>query len=99
MIVAIEDGIHRFKYASGSSEELFDDFRLIIARHESAGGDMSATSVALAALRTFSDIPELIQLAKMVHLTIESKLLENMDKIKLRLISRTFRRLYGLVRS
>jgi hypothetical protein len=36
-------------------EDNFNDFRLLIARNKSAGGDMSATSVALTAMRTFSD--------------------------------------------
>jgi hypothetical protein len=52
IIVAIEDEIHRLKYASGAIEDHSNEFRLLIARHKSAGGDMSATSAALPALRT-----------------------------------------------
>jgi hypothetical protein len=69
IVVAIEDEIYRFKYSSGSMEDHFNEFRLLIARQKSAGGDMSVTSVALAALSTFSDIPELNQLAKTFRLT------------------------------
>jgi len=63
IVVAIEDEIHRFKYSSGSMADHFNEFRVLIARHQSAGGDMHATSVAL---RTFSDMPELNQLAKTI---------------------------------
>jgi len=83
-VVATEDETHRFKYSSGSMEDHFNEFRLTIARHKSVGGDMSATSVALAALRTFSDMSEPNQLEKTVRLnsdlakltpeSIESKL-------------------------
>jgi len=42
IVVAIEDEIHRFKYSSGSMEDHFNEFGLLISRHGSAGGDMSA---------------------------------------------------------
>jgi len=71
IVVAIEDEIHRFKYSSGSMEDHFNEFGLLISRHGSAGGDMSAISVALVALRTFSDMPELNQLAKTIRLTCD----------------------------
>jgi hypothetical protein len=69
IVVAIEDEIRRFKDSSGSMKDHFNEFRLLVARHKSAGGDMSVTSVAPAALRTFSDMPELNQLAKTIRLT------------------------------
>jgi len=64
-------------------EEHFNYFRLLIARYKSAGGDISATTVAVATMRTFSDELKLNQLAKTILLisdlaevtleTIESK--------------------------
>jgi hypothetical protein len=67
--IAIEVVIRRFKNSSGSMQEHFNEFRLLIARHKSAGADMSATSVALASLRTFSGVPESNQLAKTIRWT------------------------------
>jgi hypothetical protein len=45
------------------------EFRVLIAKHKSALGDVSAASVALPALRTFSDMPELHELTKTIRLT------------------------------
>jgi hypothetical protein len=45
-VAATEDEIRRFKYLNGSMEDHFNEFRLVIARHKSTGGDMSGTSVA-----------------------------------------------------
>ena len=56
-----------FKYSNWSMENHFHECRLLIVRYKSAGGDMSATLVALAALRTSSDMPELNQLAKKIR--------------------------------
>jgi hypothetical protein len=64
IIVAIEDEIYRFKCSRRSMEEHFNDFRLLIQREKSAGGEMSATSVTLATLRTCSDFSELNQLGR-----------------------------------
>jgi hypothetical protein len=41
IVIAIEGQIHRFKNSSGSMENHFNEFRLLIARLKSAGGDMS----------------------------------------------------------
>ena len=46
IVAATEDEIRRFKYLNGSMEDHFNEFRLVIARHKSTGGDMSGTSVA-----------------------------------------------------
>ena len=67
LVVAIEDEIRRFKHSSGSMEDHFNEFRLLLARHKSAGGDMSGTRVALAELPTFSDMPKLNELAKTIQ--------------------------------
>jgi hypothetical protein len=59
IVVAIEDEIHHFKYSS-------DQWKITPTNSK---GDLRATSAALAALRTLSDMPEINQLAKMIRLT------------------------------
>jgi len=65
----LKNEIHRFKYSSGYMQELFNEFRLLIARHKSAEGDMSANKRCTSRLRTFSVVAELNNLAKTTRLT------------------------------